>query len=281
MADQLTTTNERPTLRQLLSSDKMREQFSLALPSHVKPERFCRIALTCILKTPKLAECTQESVMQCLLDLSALGLEPDGRRAYLIPYKQTCTLIISWTGLAELAMRSGIIARLHADVVCENDEFEYSMGSVTKHVINFKADRGAPYAAYAMAETKDGAKFYAVMSKSEVDGIMKRSQGYKAAIQYNKSHPWLTDYTEMMKKTTFRRLAKWLPLSPEFREAIDKEDEQDFRDVRNLRPQQAAATEPLDPFNPPASLPAPETDPYVDENQDQQWNEEGSDLPPQ
>lgn len=201
----------------------MREQFARALPAHLSPERFCRIAITALSRTPKLQECTQESVMRCLLDLSALGLEPDGRRAHLIPYGRECTLVVDYKGLVELAMRSGVIAKLHADTVCDNDAFEYSMGEVTKHSIDWKQPRGEMYAAYAMAQTKTGERFFAVMSKDEVEAIRNRSRA-------GKSGPWVTDFAEMAKKTAFRRLAKWLPLSAEFRDLLDKDDEQ-FRDV--------------------------------------------------
>jgi recombination protein RecT len=216
--------NQLATLKQTLSSAAMREQFARALPKHLSPERFCRIAITALTRTPKLADCTQESLMKCLLDLSAFGLEPDGRRAHLIPYKDQCTLIIDWKGLAELAMRSGIIAKLHADIVCENDAFEYDLGEVIRHSVNWKAPRGAMYAAYALAVTKDGAKFCAVLTKDEIDGIRGRSRSCN-------NGPWVTDYNEMAKKTAFRRLAKWLPLSAEFRDAQDKDDEHIERDV--------------------------------------------------
>lgn len=212
----------------------MREQFARALPKHLSPERFCRIAITALTRTPKLAECTQESLMKCLLDLSAFGLEPDGRRAHLIPYKDQCTLVIDWKGLAELAMRSGVIAKLHADIVCENDIFEFNLGEITCHKIDFRKPRGDMYAVYALAQTKTGEVFVSVLSKDEVDGVMKRSQGYKSAIQYNKTHPWLTDYAEMAKKTAFRRLSKWLPLSAEFRDAQELEDDTEV--VRDVTP---------------------------------------------
>lgn len=207
------------TIKQTLTSEAMREQFARALPAHLSPERFCRIAITALTRTPKLQDCTKESLMRCLLDLSAFGLEPDGRRAHLIPYKDQCTLVIDWKGLAELALRSGLIAKLHADIVCENDAFEYSMGEVTQHKIDWKQPRGEMYAAYAMAQTKTGEKFFAVMSKDEIEAIRKRSRA-------GTSGPWVTDYNEMAKKTAFRRLAKWLPLSAEFRDAIDKDDEE-------------------------------------------------------
>ena len=247
--------NQLATLKQTLSSATMREQFARALPKHLSPERFCRIAITALTRTPKLADCTQESLMKCLLDLSAFGLEPDGRRAHLIPYKDQCTLIIDWKGLAELAMRSGIIAKLHADIVCENDAFEYDLGEVVRHSVNWKAPRGAMYAAYALAVTKDGAKFCAVLTKDEVDGIMARSQGYKSAVQYNKTHPWLTDYNEMAKKTAFRRLAKWLPLSAEFRDAQDKDDEPMEREIQAavVPPVKALFDKPKEPEETPVT----------------------------
>lgn len=212
------------TLKQTLSSAAMREQFARALPKHLSPERFTRIAITALTRTPKLAECTQESLMRCLLDLSAFGLEPDGRRAHLIPYGRECTLIIDWKGLAELAMRSGIIAKLHADIVCENDTFVYNMGEVTTHEVDWKKPRGEMYAAYARAMTKTGESFFAVMSKEEIDAVRKRSRAGNGG-------PWVSDYNEMAKKTAFRRLAKWLPLSAEFRDAQEREDEISERDV--------------------------------------------------
>lgn len=210
--------NQLATLKQTLSGPAMREQFARALPKHLSPERFCRIAITALTRTPKLADCTQESLMKCLLDLSAFGLEPDGRRAHLIPYKDQCTLVIDWKGLAELAMRSGIIAKLHADVVCENDEFEFNLGEVKCHKIDFRKPRGEVYAAYALAQTKTGEVFACVLSKDEVEAVRKRSRA-------GTSGPWVSDWNEMAKKTAFRRLSKWLPLSAEFRDAQERDDE--------------------------------------------------------
>lgn len=171
--------------------------------------------------------------MRCLLDLSAMGLEPDGRRAHLIPYGNQCTLVVDWKGLAELALRSGLIAKLHADIVCENDVFEYSMGEVVQHSIDWKQARGEMFAAYAMAQTKTGEKFFAVMSREEIEAIRKRSRT-------GSSGPWITDFNEMAKKTAFRRLAKWLPLSAEFRDAIEKDDEE-FA-VRDITPPKASSS---------------------------------------
>lgn len=251
-------------LKQTLSSEAMREQFARALPAHLSPERFCRIAITALTRTPKLLDCTQESLMRCLLDLSAFGLEPDGRRAHLIPYKDQCTLIIDWKGLAALALRSGMIAKLHTDIVCEHDVFTYDMGEVTQHTINWKAPRGEMYAAYAMAQTKTGERFFAVMTKDEVDGIRKRS---RAAT----SGPWVSDYNEMAKKTAFRRLSKMLPLSAEFRDATEKDDDDLIQTERDVSPKMQALSKPLDPF----AAPAP---PPLADAPEQTWETEAADT---
>lgn len=214
------------TLRDQLQGPAFLEAVKKSLPSHLKPDRFVRIALTAMTKTPKLADCKQSSVFSCLLQLSQYGLEPDGRRAHLIPYGDTCTLIIDWKGLAELAMRSGLVSSLHADVVRDGDLFEYNAGNLVSHVPHFlrrdadkPADAGAIFAVYAVAKFKDGSSKADVLSIDEVKAVQARSKS-------GRSGPWVTDFNEMAKKTAFRRLSKWLPLSPEFRDAVESEDEQ-------------------------------------------------------
>ncbi len=206
-------------IKELLTSDAFRTQVQNALPKHLKPERFIRIALTALTKTPNLMQCTQESFFQSLLTLSQLGLEPDGRLAHLIPYGDSCTVIVDYKGLCDLAMRSGKVSNIHADIVCENDVFEYDKGEVRTHKIDFKKPRGAMYAVYAICRFKDGTEASAVMTKDEVEAIRARSKA-------GKSGPWVTDWNEMAKKTAFRRLSKWLPLSPEYRDALEQDHDQ-------------------------------------------------------
>ena len=162
MSNEIAKTQDQATqVRKLLSSDNVKNQIAKALPSICNSERFLRVAMTAITKNPKIAECTQTSLMSCLLDCASLGIEPDSRRAHLIPYNNRragtveCTLIIDYKGLVELVRRSGDVVKIHADVVCDNDIFEYDCGEVSKHVINFKGDRGAVYAVYAMAPDRD------------------------------------------------------------------------------------------------------------------------------
>jgi recombination protein RecT len=224
-------------LKELINSDSMREQFARALPKHLSPERFSRVAITALSRTPKLMDCTPASLMKCLLDLSAMGLEPDGRKAHLIPYKTECTLVIDYKGLVELIRRSGDVTSLRAETVCEKDGFNWHNGEID-HAINWRENRGKVQAVYAEAVMKTGEKQTAVMTREEVEAIRGRSRA-------GSSGPWVTDWAEMAKKTVVRRLSKMLPLSSEIMSAVERDDDQ-FT-LRNVTPQ-AAPTSVIDPF---------------------------------
>lgn len=56
------------------------------------------------------------------------------------------------------------------------------------------------------------------MSKEEIDAVRRRSKAVS-------SGPWVTDYFEMAKKTAFRRVSKWIPLSAEIVEAFERDDD--------------------------------------------------------
>lgn len=223
--NELATQTTDGKIKDLIQSNQFKLAVASALPAHLKPERFIRVALTALTRTPKLAQCDQASFFQCLLTLSQFGLEPDGRNAHLIPFENRkrgvteCQVIIDYKGLADLAMRSGKVSYIHADKVCENDVFEYDRGQIKTHRINFKVPRGNPYAYYAICHFKDETEKCDVMTKDEVEKIRGRSRA-------GQSGPWVTDFDEMAKKTVFRRLSKWLQLSPEYRDALEADADQ-------------------------------------------------------
>ena len=138
-----------------------------------------------------------------------------------------------------------MISSIHADKVCENDEFEYNIGEIVKHKIDFRNERGDAYAYYTVVTFKDGTKKTEVMSKFEVEQIKERSSAWASFKKYGKICPWNTDYDEMAKKTVFKRASKWLPLSAEAKQAIDidNDNETDFPTytVDNRTPEQMYA----------------------------------------
>lgn len=219
------------SIREVIGSDRVKDQIARVLPSHLTPERVVRVMLTTITRVPKLAECSQESVLRCLMDCSALGIEPDGRRAHLIPYGKECQLIVDYKGLIELVRRSGEVSSIRAELVCENDKFAWRDGNVS-HEVDWLNPRGEARAAYAVAVLKSGEVQSAVMTRDEIEAIRKRSKA-------GGSGPWVSDWGEMAKKTCVRRLCKMLPLSYEVADALDRDD--DRLEERNVSPRRTPA----------------------------------------
>lgn len=207
-----------PYLRSVMQGDQFKNALAEALPKHLPPDRFLRVALTCLTRTPKLGDCDPASFFYAMMTLTQLGIEPDGRRAHLIPFGKTVQLIIDYKGIAELVMRSGIVSNLHADVICDKDEFEADVGQIKRHKVNYREPRGEVYAVYAVCRFKDGTEKADIMTKAEVESVRARSRA-------GKSGPWVTDWNEMAKKTVFRRLSKWLPFSPDLIRAIEAGDD--------------------------------------------------------
>jgi len=223
--EKLQKTTKKSTVRELMRSEQFSAEIATALPSIMTSDRFLRVALTTLQKVPKLQTCSQESLCQALLDCASLGLEPDNRRAHLIPYGNNVQLIVDYKGVVELVLRNGDVRKLHADIVCEGDVFNYDRGEVTKHSIAFGKDRGKPIAAYCIATLKSGETSAEVMTVDEINAIRDKAKA-------GKSGPWVEHWGEMAKKTVFKRLAKWLPMTPEVKAAAEYGDDDAFANAK-------------------------------------------------
>ena len=207
------------------------KQFATALPKHVNSERFVRIAITTIRQNPKLAKCSQESLLGALMVSAQLGLEPGTLgQCYLIPFENKkagtveCQFQIGYKGLIELLRRSGQLSDIYSYTVYENDDFniEYGLSRTLTHKPNFD-ERGEIKGFYAVAILKDGAKAFEYMTKDEV---VKHEEKYRKGSY--KNDVWNKNFEEMAQKTVVKKLLKWLPVSVEFLEMAAK-DEKSFK----------------------------------------------------
>lgn len=217
-------------IKSLFESEDGMKRIKAVVPAHVKPDRVVRMALLAISQTPDLIECTVESLFMETVNAAALGLEIGKHlgQAYLVPFRddgiKKAQLIIGYRGMIHLCRQSDEIATIAAYVVRQGDEFEFSLGIEDRvhHVPG--SDITKPIVAvWAKAIFKDKSYHLERMTIAEVNAIRQRS---KAA---NKG-PWVTDFAEMAKKTVVRRLCKYLPMTPEAAEAVERNDRVEFGD---------------------------------------------------
>lgn len=209
-------------LRALFEDPRTQEQLARVLPEHMKPERLLKVALSCVLKTPALLKCSQVSLLQSVMALGELGLELGSALglAYLVPYGSTATPIIGYRGYIELARRSGTLTQIEARTVRAKDKLELRFGLDPRleHTPSLEQDPGQIELVYGVARFKDGGVHFEMMTRTDIERIRGRSRA-------GNSGPWQTDWEEMAKKTVIRRMAKWLPLSPELARASELESE--------------------------------------------------------
>ena len=211
--------------------EKAKPSIAKILPKHLTPDRLLKIALGSIARTPTLLACTKESLLLAVVQAAELGLEAGGLlgECYLVPFKDKATMIPGYRGYVKLARQSGLISSLEAHAAHEKDDFLVELGlhSNITHKPDLTDEPGAFVAAYAVVHFKDGGHQFDVMGKAAINRIRDRS---KAAAD----GPWITDYEEMAKKTVVRRLAKYLPLSPEIQKLQAHEDAVDANQASPL-----------------------------------------------
>ncbi len=212
-----------PAQRQLNSIkallDSSKNAIASRLPKHLTSDRMLKVALTAINKTPKLLECSRDSLLLSIMQAAELGLEPGGAlgEGYLVPYGTQCQFIPGYRGLISLARRSGQIISIEAHVVFAKDEWDCGFGldPFLKHTPAWEeADPGPLRFVYAVAKLKDGGVQFEVMSRAQIEGIRAKSKA-------GRSGPWVDHFDEMARKTVVRRLFKYLPVSVELATALE------------------------------------------------------------
>ena len=237
-------------VRHMLVNDMAKKQLAAVAASHLKPERMMRLMANAIRTTPKLGQCSPLSLLGAMMQCASLGLEPNTvlGHAYLIPFDRkeknktswkwevvetNVQLIIGYKGYIDLARRSGHITSIAAGIHYSDDEtsgglWEYEEGTESKLRHRAGDQQGTKQHAYAIAKFRDGGHAYVVLPWSKVMKIRDGSQGWqsakRSAEQYGKKEinsPWFTHEDEMAQKTAVRALAKFLPLSTEFRDGLE------------------------------------------------------------
>lgn len=194
------------------------------LPKYLSAERFFRLALTQMQKTPKLLQCSQSSLIGAVIEAAQCGLELDGRNAHLIPYKGVATFVPDYKGLVQLGWRSDKIRGIHPGIVYAKDEYEVQRGlhPILKHIPHNGKDRGEVVAYYIVIHTTNEGVIWDAMWKWEVDEHRDR---YSPAAAQSKRSGWTVNPDAMGLKTVFKKICRWAPMSTEMLRALSRDDE--------------------------------------------------------
>jgi recombination protein RecT len=125
------------------------------------------------------------------------------------------------------------VLSIEADVVYDGDEWDCrktEMGTSFTHVPCEDDDPGAVRLAYAVARLKDSpVPVVVVMLRRQIDAVRDRETRFGDS-------PWSSDYAEMAKKSSIRRICKYLPMSIEMASCLDAEAEEEAREIIDVRP---------------------------------------------
>lgn len=206
----------------IVTIQKMEPEIRRALPRHLNSDRMMRMCLTALRSTPKLLQCESNSVLGAFMELSQLGLEPSTPlgHAWVLPYKDKAKVIIGYKGYIALAARAGIA--INAEVVYDADQFTYPCLGDSRIVhVPSESERGERRYAYAGAVSHGFPFQFKVVNRSDI----ARAKATSASVRFGRETPWDSDEDAMWRKTAVRRLAPFLPLTPELARAIELDDE--------------------------------------------------------
>lgn len=203
-----------PTIIQQVET--LRPQMARVLPSHIDADQMARAVITQLRKTPKLMECSADSVLGAVMTCAQLGMMPGpAGEVWLIPRKGKAEFQLGYPGMVTLFWRHPAAAGLTTATVYEHDFFEHEEGLEPKLKHKPAADRdpGRPIAYYAIARTVGGGIVWKVLYPWQIEKHRSRSSSPD-------SPAWRDDYNAMAEKTCIRVLFKVLPKNADTARAL-------------------------------------------------------------
>ena len=213
--------------------EKMADKFREALPPTMDESKFISVLKLTLNKNPKLLQADKNSLLQTFMSAAKDGLYLDGREAAAVQYGQSVQYIPMVEGIIKVLHNSGLIKTISAEVVYENDLFDYELG--TKPQLTHKplivGDRGKPICVYAIAITTNGGEYMELMNMQEIEKCRAVSKASSSP-----HSPWVKWFDQMAKKTVMHRIAKRLPKNDAINSVVAVDDD-NFVDVTpNAKP---------------------------------------------
>lgn len=205
--------------------------------------------------------------------LSGLSLNPVLKYAYLVPRKignvLTCCVDPSYVGLIKILTDTGSVVAISAIIVYDKEvgtyidkdgrvqqkfQIQQGVGGWVKHTpyIGFDSP-GKAIACYSVAILADGLQHVELLRPFEWEGIKARSESVKsynakkAKGEYAAIPTWLTDESEMIRKTCLKKHYKYLPKTERgvmAANAIDLDNQINGIDFESEGQEQATVNQP-------------------------------------
>ena len=231
MTKAMTPAQTSATIADIISRNE--DKFLEVMPSAMTKERLLRVATNLVTKTPKLLECTPQSLLGAMMQSAMLGIELGDSLglAYLIPYstkRGVCEaqFQLGYRGLIELALRSPQVLAIRAQTVWTWDEYEYVEGTAPNaRIVHI---RRPPPGSGAIPSSEDCVAAYAVgtlVGNAETPVWLWRDEIElrRSSSRSGQDGPWFTHYGAMARKTAIRELSKFLPLTADVRDVVNRE----------------------------------------------------------
>ena len=199
----------------------MKDQFALALPPQIEPDKFVRVVMTALQQNPPLVTANRQSLYAACMKAAQDGLLPDGREAALVMMGDVVTYMPMVSGILKKVRNSGELSSITSQMVHKNDRFRFWIDGDGEHIDHeplMFGERGEAIGVYALAKTKDGGIYVEVLDKAQVMAVKGASRA--------KTGPWTGAFEhEMWRKTAIRRLSKRLPMNTDLETVIKRDDE--------------------------------------------------------
>ena len=189
---------------------------------------------------PLTTVCTQDSIVQSLMQMATQGLNPIKKQCYFVAYGNKCKLVPSYFGTLAILNRVKNLKRQPvANVVRQGDVFEYGYDMDTLEMEIYKHESSLEnldkpvIAAYAVIET-DKERVVEIMSRKQLEASWAQGQSWKQAKKNGYESKTHTNFSEeMAKKTVLNRASKKLINATDDSSIMNDEALQAFNEVEN------------------------------------------------
>lgn len=200
------------TFRSQLNKDEFRGRLKAHVPAAFRNDAYvdqlCEgLFLACRDNPSLLTECDRASLLRAVERTAKRGLPVGAGGCWMVPYKGMVQDQLDYRGALTLVRRSGMVKKVTAQVVRENDLCEIMLGTEQTVIHKPKlTNRGKPLAVYALAWIQgEDMPEIEIMELSELEEIRQRAPS-------KNSPAWRDNAGEMYRKICLKRLCKRLPV---------------------------------------------------------------------